>query len=99
MGFIQMNQRVCPINIIPVPRRYFCATLCRGDIRALNDLLEVVLWTLSKMRMKSGFYRYLINKYGFMEIKSNIVYMRWGQAWVFLALSQAYRAMKEVEAI
>lgn len=97
----KMNLKsVYPINIHSCAEAVLlAATLCRGDNRALNDLFKVVPWTLSKMRMKSGFYRYLIHKFGFLEIRSNIVYMRWSQAWIFLALSEAYRAIKEIETI
>jgi hypothetical protein len=44
---------------------------------------------LRRMKKPNGDFRYMINKIGPLYFKSNISYMRWGQAWTFLALTQA----------
>ena len=44
---------------------------------------KVLIWTIDKMQAKNGSFIYQINKWG----KSPIAYMRWSQAWMFLALT------------
>ena len=68
---------------------YLSSILGVFDERAFNDLKKLVPWVIERMKMKTGWYRYMIYKYGFIKIYSNIIYMRWGQAWMFLALTQA----------
>ena len=41
------------------------------------------------MRMGRGSYKYIIRKKGPFKIQANIEYVRWGQSWMFLALSKA----------
>ena len=36
-----------------------------------------------------GYYKYMIRKIGPFKIHANIEYVRWGQSWMFLALSKA----------
>lgn len=87
---------IYPINIHACAEAILLSsTLCENDDRALHDLQMIIPWTINKMQMKNGWYRYMIRKIAFWELPSNIVYMRWGQAWIFLALSQAFRALKE----
>lgn len=89
---------IYPINIHACAEAILLsATLCGNDHRALEDLQQVVPWTLKRMRMKDGWYRYMIRKLGPFELTSNMVYMRWGQAWMFLALTQALRSLGKVK--
>jgi len=58
----------------------------------LNGLIDPIL---SAMRMKRGGYKYMIRKIGPFKIHANIEYIRWGQSWMFLALSKALLTYKE----
>ncbi|MEX2566537.1 MAG: delta-aminolevulinic acid dehydratase [Cyclobacteriaceae bacterium] len=58
-----------------------------GKFEEYRELAEKVLyWTIDNMQSPSGFFYYQINKY----FTSKIPYMRWAQAWMFLALSTYY---------
>lgn len=49
-----------------------------------KELIDSVLkWTIKNMQSKSGYFYYQFNRY----FSSKIPYMRWGQAWMFYALS------------
>ena len=49
---------------------------------------KVLNWTIENMQSKKGYFYYQINKY----FSSKIPYMRWGQAWMFYALSTYLKA-------
>ena len=82
-GVYPVNIHACAESIL------LSASLAKTNLNAAEDLKSVLPWVLQKMLMKSGWFRYLIRKIGPFEVRSNIVYMRWGQAWMFLALTQA----------
>jgi hypothetical protein len=52
---------------------------------------------LELMKTEKGWFKYMIRKIGPFEVHSSIPYMRWGQAWMFLALSEAMLSAKVVE--
>jgi rhamnogalacturonyl hydrolase YesR len=56
------------------------------DQKKLVD--KVLRWTIENMQSKKGYFYYQINKY----FSSKIPYMRWGQAWMFYALSTYLKA-------
>ncbi|MEO6707757.1 MAG: hypothetical protein ABIN04_18120 [Ginsengibacter sp.] len=54
-----------------------------------KELMDKVLkWTIEHMQSEEGYFYYQINKY----FSSKIPYMRWGQAWMFYALSTYLKA-------
>jgi rhamnogalacturonyl hydrolase YesR len=57
-----------------------------SDQKVLVD--KVLNWTIENMQSKKGYFYYQINKY----FSSKIPYMRWGQAWMFYALSTYLKA-------
>ena len=57
------------------------------EAKKLVDLIIPVFFR--RMKKPNGDFRYMINKFGPFYLRSNISYMRWGQAWTFLALTQA----------
>jgi rhamnogalacturonyl hydrolase YesR len=57
-----------------------------NDQKILVD--KVLNWTIENMQSKKGYFYYQINKY----FSSKIPYMRWGQAWMFYALSTYLKA-------
>ena len=68
------------------------ALLC---LRCLTDHSEkariwlpaICQWVIDKMQTENGWYRYKILKQPFSKYSLNIPYIRWGQAWMMLALS------------
>lgn len=54
-----------------------------------KELVDKVLkWTIEHMQSEEGYFYYQVNKY----FSSKIPYMRWGQAWMFYALSTYIKA-------
>ena len=88
--------KIDPKNVYPIDIHscaeaiLLAATISNKDERALEDLKVLIPWVIKRMKLKSGYYRYLIRKIGFLEIPNNTPYMRWGQSWMLLALVQAY---------
>jgi rhamnogalacturonyl hydrolase YesR len=58
------------------------------DQKVLVD--KVLNWTIENMQSKKGYFYYQVNQY----FSSKIPYMRWGQAWMFYALSTYLKADK-----
>ena len=55
-----------------------------GRFHEQKELAEkVLLWTIDHMQSPKGYFHYQINRF----FTSKIPYMRWAQAWMFLALS------------
>ena len=50
-------------------------------------------------QQQNGSYGYKIERGRFGIIQSNIAYLRWGQAWMLWALSEALIALKRKELI
>lgn len=64
--------------------------LSRFDRKYLSFAIRIALWTMDNMQDPQGYFYY--HKY---PIGSNkIPYMRWGQAWMMLALSQIFRSIE-----
>jgi len=55
-----------------------------GRVEYLWKAKQIALWTIDNMQNKSGYFYYQIWPY----FTNKISYMRWGQAWMFLALSK-----------
>ena len=77
------NNRIYPVDI-HAPAQ-LAVTLCRlGRLREHGDVVErVVRWTLDNMQDARGYFFYQIRPHSV----NRIPYMRWAQAWMFLALS------------
>ncbi len=56
----------------------------------LDFAKKIALWTIKNMQDQSGYFYYI--KYRFFTNK--ITYMRWGQAWMMLALASLLEAME-----
>lgn len=78
------DKKVYPIDIHSPAQ--FIVTLYRlNKINEYNDITDKVLyWTINNMQNKhKGYFFYQLRK----RTSCNIPYMRWGQAWMFYALS------------
>lgn len=84
--------KLYPINIHSCAESIILnAELASLDERAIDILDKVTISVISKMIRKDGLFKFMIQKFGSLEVSSNIAYMRWGQAWMFLALSTYLR--------
>ena len=81
-----------PINIHSCAEAILCrATLLPDHPEQAAQLENTVEWTLKNMEYKDGEYTYLIKRFPVLgERKINIPMIRWGQAWMFRALSELY---------
>jgi hypothetical protein len=73
------------------------ATLAEEFDTARMLLGQCVAPILELMKTDKGWFKYMIRKIGPFEVHSSIPYMRWGQAWMFLALSKAMLSAKVAE--
>ena len=77
------DDAVYPIDI-HAPAQLVITLACLGKTKEYRELIDRVLhWTIEHMQDPRGYFYYQINKY----FTSRIPYMRWSQAWMFLALS------------
>ncbi len=60
--------------------------LSKLDDSAIEFATKIALWTIENMQSDSGYFFYRINK----NYKIKISYIRWAQAWMFLALSTLF---------
>lgn len=60
------------------------------DDKYLTVAERIADWTLANMRAKDGSFYYRVHGWG----KDRSRYMRWGQAWMFLALAELNQARK-----
>jgi hypothetical protein len=81
-------RRLYPINIHACAEAILCnATLTRELERARHILPALCLWVIKKMQTESGWFIYTIQGSAEKERPIAIPYIRWGQAWMLLALS------------
>ncbi len=64
------------------------ATLSPDFAEAAKALPLICEWVLSKMQTEEGWFRYMISHNGVSERNTDVPYIRWGQAWMMLALSR-----------
>jgi len=63
-----------------------------GKSEAYREVLDRVMqWTMENMQDKKGFFYYQVNKY----FTSKIPYMRWSQAWMFLAFTHYLKPLEQ----
>ena len=76
-----------PINIHTSAEAILCNTLLAENKDEINLTMDLAIKIIKDMEYESGKYTHLIKKniFGF-KVKSNIPLLRWGQAWIFLAL-------------
>lgn len=74
------------------------ALILNSSITDINPLSKDIMkktgnWIIKNMQMEDGSFRYRIIKTDKKEIKNNMPYLRWGQAWMLLGLSSALRVI------
>lgn len=82
-----------PIDIHSCSEAILCrATLLNDHPEQVEYLEKTVEWVMNNMEYKEGEYVYLIKNLPLVgEKKIKIPMIRWGQAWMFRALSELYR--------
>ena len=91
-----MKDRLYPINIHTSAEAILCCTrLARSDEDLLNTC-SIAMNIISLMEFKPGEYVHVIREVApFVKVKSKIPMLRWGQAWMFLALTELICAIEE----
>lgn len=79
-----------PINVHTCAEAILCQAALLNDHKENKDKLSrLIPWVLSEMEFKQGAYIHTISKTFFgVKIRSKLEMMRWGQAWMFRALSE-----------
>ncbi|MCK4396250.1 hypothetical protein KAW96_06600 [candidate division WOR-3 bacterium] len=85
-GFpLRMAKSKYPIDIHTCAEAILSSSLLKNDFTELKNIdKNIVLWTIDNMQDKTGFFYY--RRYHFFTLK--IGFIRWGAAWMMLALSQ-----------
>ena len=83
-----------PVNIHACAESILCnAILSKAFPRASRLLPPLCRFVIETMQTETGWFRYRILKTRFGLIPNNIPYLRWGQAWMLLALSSCLEAL------
>ena len=85
------NNQVYPIDVHATSQ--LIITLSKlGKFKTYQPLIDKVLaWTITNMQDEKGFFYYQLKR----GITSKIPYMRWAQAWMFLAFSEYFVNSKD----
>ncbi len=79
-----------PVDIHSCAEAILCnATLVPEQAEALPLLQQVVPWTLENMEHRPGQYSYRLVQKRSKTMRVSIPFIRWGQSWMFRALSHA----------
>ncbi|MFX0140894.1 MAG: hypothetical protein ACFFDN_45065, partial [Candidatus Hodarchaeota archaeon] len=83
-----------PIDIHCCAESILCLTLLSDHFPdCLGKAISVAKWTIKNMQHKRGFFYYRIYCY----FTNKLPFIRWGQAWMLLALSNLRLKLKEIE--
>lgn len=86
--------RAYPIDIHACAEAILCnATLAKTFPDARELLPEVVKWVIANMQTQKGWFAFEIIERGSRKYKVNVPYIRWGQAWMLRALTEALAAL------
>jgi hypothetical protein len=83
-----------PINIHSCSEAILCLSQLGTDQGGFDRLEAVVSFTIKNMRADEGFYIAELRKRWWGEQKVTVPYMRWAQAWMFLALARLQENLK-----
>ena len=85
-----------PINIHGCAEAIICNVIIE-DGKYANEkwLINIIEWINNTMLDKDNLYIYEINKFLCFKIKTRFKFLRWSQAWMFLALTEHLKAVIE----
>jgi rhamnogalacturonyl hydrolase YesR len=82
-------QSLYPVNIHSCAEALILNATLAPTIPEARALVEPLLeWVVAHMQTRDGSFRYMISRVMGWNVRANIPYLRWGQAWMMLALSQ-----------
>ena len=80
------SKSLYPINIHTSAEAILCNTVMAKNDEDIKFTLNLAIKIVQDMEYAPGKYTHLIKKILGIKVKSNIPLLRWGQAWMFLAL-------------
>jgi hypothetical protein len=89
-----------PVNIHSCAEALLVNVALAGDYPKARALIEPLLrWIITHMQQDNGAFVYMRDRLFGREIVTRIPYLRWGQAWMFLALSECVLASGDHAAV
>lgn len=86
-----------PINIHSCAETILCNATLADEFKEARSLLPGLCdWIITNMQTEQGWFIYLIEKAHGREQRVQMPYIRWGQAWMLLALSACFRLHKSI---
>lgn len=80
-----------PVNIHSCAEAILCNATLAGEFEEARLLLPGLCdWIITNMQTEAGWFIYMIRKEWNRERRVEIPYIRWGQAWMLLALSTCF---------
>ena len=64
------------------------ASLAKHEEEALKLVFPLLRWTVGEMQTDDGWFVYMLRKTPRGEVAVRVPYIRWGQAWMLLAMSE-----------
>lgn len=81
---------IYPVNIHSCAEAILVNVTLFKDFQIAEELLPaLLLWTIDRMQKEDGSYAYLLDLRRGREVRDEMPYIRWGQAWMLNALAQA----------
>jgi hypothetical protein len=85
-----------PVNIHSCAEALILNAALSGEIDGASEVLAGVYpWVMRKMQGRDGHFFYLRRRAAGVEWPTKIAFMRWGQAWMLLALSRVWIAASQ----
>lgn len=85
-----------PVNIHSCAEALILNAALSGEIEGASEVLAGVYpWVMRKMQGSDGHFFYLRRRSAGVEWPTKIAFMRWGQAWMLLALSRVWMAASQ----
>ena len=89
-----------PIDIHSCAEAILCGICIQENETDKDRLIDMAKWVIEKMEYSDGLYAHRIEKrFGCVELTSKIPLLRWGQGWMFLALTELSLMIKKDEVI
>jgi hypothetical protein len=86
------HDRLYPIDIHCTAQGIItCLKLEKFDSRSISTALKIAEWAITNMQDETGFFYYQKTRW----LTNRIPYMRWSQAWMFVALSLLMNRLPE----
>lgn len=88
------TKNMYPLNIHTCAEAILCNVQLAESEEDLGFAIDLTKDIIQKMEFRSGEYTHVIREVlPFVKVKSNIALLRWGQAWMFLALVELYDSL------